>query len=180
MKSKQADEPQERRGFIGKITGGLVAILALFPFASGLPALLDPIRRKSGSAKWMSIAPFKSLPDDGLPSRFPVIANRQDAWTTYPKKKIGYVFVAKEISGKTKAYSASCPHVGCLVDFDKSTEGFRCPCHNASFAKNGVRTGPENPSPRDLDPLETKVEKGEVWVHFRKYRLGTKEREGIS
>ena len=42
-----------------------------------------------------------------------------------------------------RAFSAVCPHLGCLVKWDSAGKVFRCPCHAAVFDADGkVVSGP--------------------------------------
>jgi cytochrome b6-f complex iron-sulfur subunit/menaquinol-cytochrome c reductase iron-sulfur subunit len=178
-KETSEDAEDKRRSFMVKLTGGLVAVLALFPFAAGLPVLLSPLRRNEVKSSWIPVISLRKLPEDGLPWRVPVIAARKDAWTTYPKSKVGYVYCRKSGEVEVKALSANCPHIGCMVDFDKKKGSFLCPCHKARFSKEGRRLDEKNPSPRDMDPLPTKVEDGMVLVRYQKFRPGRTEREPV-
>lgn len=41
------------------------------------------------------------------------------------------------------AYSAVCPHLGCIVHWNKDEQSFDCPCHGSRFSKEGkVMNGP--------------------------------------
>ena len=54
------------------------------------------------------------------------------------------------------AFSRVCPHLGCLVDYDKARNRIFCPCHAAVFDLEGnVVTGPP---PKPLQKLPLKVE----------------------
>jgi len=57
-------------------------------------------------------------------------------------------------NGKIAAYSLTCTHLGCTVEEDKESKGFRCPCHGSAFDADGkVLNGPAQ------DPLkELRVE----------------------
>lgn len=56
------------------------------------------------------------------------------------------VIVVKGSKG-FRAFSASCTHLGCLVQWDAGRKEFLCPCHAAVFAADGsVVSGPP-PSP---------------------------------
>jgi cytochrome b6-f complex iron-sulfur subunit len=51
-----------------------------------------------------------------------------------------------------KAVSAICTHLGCVLQ--KSTSGFRCPCHGSQYnIQGGVMSGP---APRDMDWLQVR------------------------
>src|SRR5439155_4467919 len=69
-----------RRGFLKEACAMVLGVVAwLVPFASGLAVFLDPLRRKSQSGEFVSVASLNALPDDGAPRKFPVIASRTDA-----------------------------------------------------------------------------------------------------
>jgi hypothetical protein len=54
--------------------------------AAGLLTLLDPLRRKAGISGFVHVTSLSALPEDGTPRRFPVIADRVDAWNKFPAR----------------------------------------------------------------------------------------------
>jgi len=62
-----------------------------------------------------------------------------------------------------KGYSATCPHLGCIVAIDQAAGNIACPCHDGRFnvATGAVLSGPP---PRGLSPVEVSVEKEEIYV----------------
>ncbi len=70
-----------------------------------------------------------------------------------------------------------CPHLGCSIDTFVPDGSFTCPCHTSTFASDGAKTS--GPTPRGMDLLATKVDEGFVAVDFRRFRVGTPEREAI-
>lgn len=179
-----APPPDSRRSFLTGLAAGVIGTLVgVVPLVSGLLVFFDPLlRRRGAAATSLKVAALDALPADGTPAVFPVVSTRQDAWTRYPNEPIGAVYLRRLKDGKVEAFNASCPHLGCFVDFrDKE---FRCPCHNSSFTIEGARVqpappAPPCPSPRDLDPLEVDAQKlatGEVWVKFENFRKGIPER----
>jgi Rieske Fe-S protein len=84
-------------------------------------------------------------------------------------------------AGTPKAFTATCPHLGCAVEFDAAEDQFECPCHVSGFAKDGRKLF--GPSLRDLDELTVKLadKNGtqEVWVAFQHFRAGVAERIAI-
>ncbi len=63
---------------------------------------------------------------------------------------------------KIVAFSATCPHLGCSVIWDRKGQTFLCPCHMAAFDKNGqVLTGPP---PRPMDQYRVLIEGNSVFV----------------
>jgi Rieske Fe-S protein len=159
---------------------------------------LDPILRKprkptahasdggSGGEGYVRVASIDAVPDDGVPRRFSVIDDQQDAWNFTPDQPIGAVYVSRDegdADGESiRVLHATCPHAGCSVATADTPNGlmFQCPCHNSSFALDGERVnrpGKNNPSPRDLDVLESKIVEGDVWVEFKRFYTGREEKE---
>jgi len=82
-----------------------------------------------------------------------------DAWTTYKDVPVGAVYLTRK-GDEVVAFNLKCPHLGCAIDFRKQSNDYFCPCHNSSFALDGSVTTENSPSPRPMDTMETKVEKG--------------------
>lgn len=167
---------QPRRGFLSQAAGLLCGGFALLvPTCVGIVSFLNPLRQKSQSGEFMRLASLDVLPDDGTPRKVPVIAERTDAWNTYPSEPIGAVFLRRK-GDKVTALQMICPHAGCSINFESSADGgkFFCPCHSASFDLTGKRTDATSPSPRDMDTLEVEVRnQNEVWVKFQTFGVGT-------
>lgn len=117
----------------------------------------------------------------GVPKKFDIVGDEVDAWNRAPKRKLGAVYVERTGDRTVRAFSVTCPHVGCAVNLvvenDKPV-GYNCPCHDSNFGIDGSR-GP-GPSPRGLDPLPIEIGKdGQLLVTFKRFRLGVDEREEI-
>jgi menaquinol-cytochrome c reductase iron-sulfur subunit len=162
---------ENRRGFIGL----LVALGALaVPTLVGVISFLNPLRQKSQGGEFLRLASLDVLPEDGTPRKVPVIANREDAWNSFPAEPIGAVFLSRK-GDTVSALQVICPHAGCSISFVATPEGgkFFCPCHIANFDLTGKRLDATSPSPRDMDSLEVDVRnKNEVWVKFQTFGLG--------
>ena len=61
------------------------------------------------------------------------------------------------------ALSAVCTHMGCILNYSKFRDRFECPCHGATFEKDGQPTNYSSPLAR-LPSLQVKVENGQVEV----------------
>jgi Rieske Fe-S protein len=83
---------------------------------------------------------------------------------------VGYVILADEDEGGVKkgdviAISASCTHMGCLVQWQSEDRQFHCPCHGGIFTEYG-ETSP-NGKMKYLKPLPrmtTKIQGDRVYV----------------
>jgi len=61
-----------------------------------------------------------------------------------------------------RVFSASCPHLGCAVNWVSSDAQFHCPCHGAVFDDQGaVVSGPVN---EPLKPIPFEVKEGKIIV----------------
>jgi Rieske Fe-S protein len=124
---------------------------------------------------------LEALPANGTPHEFVVTSDVVDAWSRTRAQRIGSVFLVRtdeDSKPQVTAFTSSCPHLGCAVEFDAGEDRFECPCHESGFGKDGQKLF--GPSLRGLDPLEVKlVEKNdtqEIWVAFRRFRAGVAER----
>jgi Rieske Fe-S protein len=68
--------------------------------------------------------------------------------------------------GKIIAMSASCTHMGCIVQWQDSDRKYHCPCHGGLFTEYGQVDAGAAPIRylRPLPRLKTKVVDGNVWV----------------
>ena len=140
--------------------------------AVAIPAvrfLIAPARGGSDAGRWIRAARLDALPY-GEPKRVTLIADHSDAWTLEKAVELGAVWLTRTGAAEVRAWSVTCPHLGCAIDRSASGPGFYCPCHDSSFDPGGRRqTGP---SPRDLDALATRIEDGLVFVEFKRFQLG--------
>ncbi len=175
--SRQRSSEDSRRGFAAKIAAVFIGIAALAgPVAAAVVSFLNPLKLKGQGGSYFFLTTIESLPEDGTPRRFPVIADRVDAWNTYPNDPIGAVLVRRTADPKNpvEAFNVICPHAGCFIGYDAEKKEFVCPCHVAYFSLDGRRTSPDSMSPRDMDSLDLEIrEKNEVWVKFENFQQGT-------
>lgn len=180
--------PEPRRGFMVKasslVIGGLVGLV---PTAVGLATFLNPLRksvqdqqRPSGSDSdgYYKVASLDAISE--VPQPFTIIADRKDAWNTYPKSAIGTVFLQRAGAGteELRAFNSTCPHAGCRVDFRSASKKYHCPCHNSTFDAQGTRD-PKSPSARNLDDLAYRIVDGAVWVKYQDFKSGVAEKKAV-
>ena len=172
-----------RRGFLHKMVAVLVGgFVMIVPATAGVLAFFSPVRRRGGQnhdtgaaavgKPFIRVTSLGAVPDDGKPHRFPVIADRVDAWTIERNVPIGSVYLRRS-GEQVVAYNTRCPHLGCAVD--ARVDGtFACPCHNSSFNVDGTLV-PGSVSARGLDELEVDpkgIAKGEVKVRYLEFETG--------
>ena len=86
--------------------------------------------RLKGIDKWS--------PDDVKPGEGKLI--------TYKGEKVG---VYKDEAGKVTAVSATCPHLGCIVNWNSAEKSWDCPCHGGRFTCEGKII--QSPATKDLE-----------------------------
>jgi menaquinol-cytochrome c reductase iron-sulfur subunit len=174
--STPEDSPQERRSFLKKALAVVVgSVIVAVPALTGLFVFIDPLRRKSGEAKFIPVARTDALPEDGTPVKFQVSIERVDAWNR--SRDVEALYVRRAGAGKVVAFSVKCPHAGCPVDW-AADKTFKCPCHNSSFNADGsMREG--SVSPRGMDELDVDpaaLKEGIVRVKYQNFLAGTHEK----
>ncbi len=137
MEDRGAGSGQSRRGFInwllGTSVGGLL-LAVLYPVGR---YLIPPAAGESASATvTLSIRPEDIPPNSGQIFKF---GNRPG-------------IILRTPSGELRAFSASCPHLGCIVQYRDDISRVWCACHNGHFDLNGRNV--QGPPP---GPLETFV-----------------------
>ena len=182
MKEQDSPSQPERRSFLTKASALTIgAVTTLVPAGAGLVTLLDPLRHKAKAGQFLRVATLNSLPDDGTPRQFPVVADRQDAWNKFPQVRIGAIYLRKTGPKEVQALNVVCPHAGCFVNYQPDKRQYLCPCHDSLFALDGTIENKSSPSPRPLDTLEVKVmEDGAVLVKFENYLAGSHEKIVVS
>jgi menaquinol-cytochrome c reductase iron-sulfur subunit len=172
----------DRRDFVKK-AGAIVVggVAGLIPAAASITVFLTPLGRKSQTSDFIRVTSMDSLPADGVPRKFSIIADRSDAWNKSPQVPVGAVYLRRTPENKVEALNVVCPHAGCFVDFVPGKQAFFCPCHNSSFALDGRIADPKSPSPRGLDSLDVEVRnEAEVWVKFQNFLAGRHEKTPVS
>ena len=91
---------------------------------------------------WLSASDLKNTAD--LP------AGEGDVLSSGLKK----IAVYRDYDNSLKAFSAVCPHLGCIVQWNRDEKSFDCPCHGSRFATDG--TVINGPSKTDLHKINIK------------------------
>ena len=53
------------------------------------------------------------------------------------KHKKRYIGVYKDSEGKIYPVDVRCPHLGCILSFNKEERAYECPCHGSKFDYKG-------------------------------------------
>lgn len=163
------DKDVSRRGFLGWMTGGLAGLGTLF-VAVPLIGSLTGAQRK-GREGFVNVGDVTGLKPDE-PQAFPFLDQVQDAYIQERVPRM--VWVVKRPDGAVIAYSPVCPHLGCEFFWEPATRRFVCPCHGSEWDVNGAIL--HGPTPRPMDTLPSKVEKGALLVQWVQYETGTTQK----
>jgi Rieske Fe-S protein len=83
------------------------------------------------------------------------------SWKIFRFGRTAGILVRKD-DGSYTAFSATCTHLGCTVQYRPDLRHIWCACHNGEFDLNGVNVA--GPPPRPLDRWEVNVSGDEIWV----------------
>jgi menaquinol-cytochrome c reductase iron-sulfur subunit len=168
------DQPEsERRGFLKLAT---VVLTFLVGLAAGIPIVgnvVGPIFRTK-KTYWAKVAELNSLPV-GQPVK--LIFASQTVFAYIRETVLRNIWAIKHSPTEITVFSPICPHLGCEYNWNPKTSHFECPCHGSVFALDGkVLAGP---APRPLDTLPAKMEGGQLFVEWERFRIGIPQKIAV-
>jgi Rieske Fe-S protein len=165
-------EATDRRGFLGAVTTGLMALLSLLLATPVLAYLTAPLwkKREEVGETFVDIGPLEDLPAGQWQLRALEVV-RADGWK---KTRMRHAVWVLRRDNDVTALSSLCPHLGCPINWHAQENQFDCPCHGGKFDGDGQRIG--GPPPRAMDPLEAEVRGGRVWVRWQDFKIGVSDR----
>ncbi len=138
---------QSRRGFINAILGTSVGGLLLAVLYPVTRYLIPPQSGESAAATvTLSIKPEDIAPNSAEIFRF---GNQAGILVRTP-------------SGELRAFSASCTHLSCIVQYREDLGHIWCACHNGHFDLNGRNVS--GPPPAPLEAYVVNVRGDEIVV----------------
>ena len=192
------DSLEPRRGFIGVVAALVGTFAGVVPMLAAAWTFLDPVTRRSKQFTdpnkprgqktedgFIRVARLDEVPTDGSPLRVMVRDDVTNKWTFSKDEPIGEVFLFRRDADKgsagLEAFTTVCPHLGCSISLGVNGKGeqiFKCPCHNSAFALSGAKIDgeSENPSPRDMDSLESKTIGDDVYVKYENFHTARSEK----
>ncbi len=136
----------DRRGFLKQTlyaTLGLLGLGFLVPAAS----LFAPV---SGLGRELTYFPL--VREDEVPRLG--VKKTELVYTSAGKERRARVFLVS--TGKEIAVlSATCSHLGCLVNYNKEKGEFECPCHGGRYDLSGRNIAGPPPAPLTRLPVST-------------------------
>ncbi len=74
--------------------------------------------------------------------------------------------VIRTPAGELRAFSATCTHLDCTVQYRPDLQRIWCACHNGQFDLNGRNVA--GPPPRPLEPYDVNVRDDEITIERRR------------
>lgn len=148
MKEELEERPtlKTRRGFLNYLLGttaGAFLVTVFYPVIKFLipPKIAEP---KPKSVVAAMISDLK--PNSGMIFRF----GREPG------------ILIKTTNGELKAFTATCTHLSCIVQYRPDIEHIWCACHNGHYDLTGKNVS--GPPPRPLTPFKVNIKGDEIFV----------------
>jgi nitrite reductase/ring-hydroxylating ferredoxin subunit len=131
----------------GGLAAGVVAAVGVDRLSK--PKAPSPAQALVENGSWQTVKSVTDLPE-GTP-----VAFRSGAIEGF------LVRTGQDVRG----LSAVCTHMGCVLNYSKFRDRFECPCHGATFAKDGQPSDQYTSPLPPLPALQVRVSKGQVQVY---------------
>lgn len=149
----------DRRSFMRVATGAIGGFIGAVLAIPAIAYIVGPALKREETQDWIRLGSTSKV-ELGTPTLFRARIERTTGWIVNEEEIT--IYVLTENGREFIAMSNVCTHLGCRVRWISDQQLFFCPCHNASFDKDGaVLSGPP---PRPLDQYEVKAEDGQLFV----------------
>lgn len=154
-----SDNSMTRRRFLEAGIGMITGAIAVGIGGAALTSIGAPAVTNKRKGKWIEAGSVADLVQ-GQFNKVGIIYDAKDGWLEGKVKQLVYVKVSGE---EVFALSATCTHLGCNVNYDETTGGFKCPCHSGVYDATGKNIS--GPPPKPLARLEAKIEDGKLLIN---------------
>jgi nitrite reductase/ring-hydroxylating ferredoxin subunit len=145
-----------RREFTKKALYGVLALLGLGFAASGISFFL-PLNDRNKQLTFFPLLPEDELPRSG-------VKKSELLYSVAGKERRARVFIVTSAAGPV-VLSATCSHLGCLVNYQKEKQEFVCPCHGGRYDLSGKNIAGPPPAPLTRFPI--KMQDGMILVGIK-------------
>jgi cytochrome b6-f complex iron-sulfur subunit len=135
-----------RREFIKKSFYGLIALIGLGFLIPGVKVLTPAEDRRK------ELVYFPLIAEDDIPHIG--VKKAELLFTVSGKERKSRVFIVSNAGGIT-VFSATCSHLGCLVNYHKDKREFVCPCHGGRYDLAGKNIAGPPPAPLTMLPARS-------------------------
>ena len=158
MNTDEVQANRSRRSFLQLLPLGV--LVGVFASIGGAAFRFLRPRLSAPSEQWLDVAALSELRGP-QPVAKKIVAEQISGWAVTTDEHSVFVLPEKN----NQVLSTICPHAGCEVSWEQSTNRFACPCHDSYFAADGSRLS--GPAPRGLDALPSRVQDGKLQVQYR-------------
>jgi len=145
-----------RREFIKKSIYGVLALLGLGFLLPGLK-VFSPV-----SDREKELAFFPLLSEDEVPRAG--VKKAELVFTASGRERKTRVFIVSSPEGPA-VFSATCSHLGCLVNYHREKREFVCPCHGGRYDLAGRNIA--GPPPAPLTRFPVRMQDGLILVGIK-------------
>jgi Rieske Fe-S protein len=142
-----------RREFVKKSLYGVLAILGLGFLIPGI-RMFFPVSDKKKELVFFPLVSEEDVPRDG-------VKKAELHYAAAGRERKSRVFIVSSPAGLT-VLSATCSHLGCLVNYHRDKREFICPCHGGRYDIAGKNIA--GPPPAPLTRLPVKKQEGTIYV----------------
>jgi len=135
-----------RRDFIKKALAGVLFILGLGFLIPGL-RIFSPVGNRHKELVYFPLILEEEVPRSG-------VKKIELTYAVSGKERKVRVFIVSTPNGLS-VFSATCTHLGCLVNYNKEKHEFVCPCHGGRYDLNGKNIAGPPPAPLTRFPIQT-------------------------
>lgn len=151
----------DRRGFVKIVLTFLGTIMGAIIGIPAIGYLISPATKAQEGEAWIPLGPLTNYPV-GEPTLFSFTRSKINGWEKTVNSYGAYVIRGE--GEEVLVLSNMCTHLSCRVTWQSEENDYVCPCHDGHFAKDGeVLSGPP---PKPLIEYETKIEEGNLFIHF--------------
>ncbi len=154
-----SEQNMTRRKFLTAGIGIISGTIALGVGGAALTSIGAPAVTNKRQGKWVEAGNTADL----KPTEFNQLSITYDAKDGWLDGKIKQLVYVKVNGDDILALSATCAHLGCNVNYDEQTGGFKCPCHSGQYDATGKNIS--GPPPRPLTRLEARIEDGKLKIN---------------
>lgn len=147
---------RSRREFIKTALYGMLALLGLGFLAPGVK-MFPPLGEREKELIFFPLVPEEDIPRSG-------VKKGELVYTASGRERKARVFIVSSHENLT-VLSATCSHLGCLVNYSKEKGEFVCPCHGGRYDLSGKNIA--GPPPAPLGRIPSKIENGMLLAGIR-------------
>lgn len=142
-----------RREFVKKAFFSVLGLIGL-GFLLPAVAVFSPGGNPKREVTFLPLLPEEEVPRSG-------VKKSELVYTASGRERKTRLFLVSS-GQKLTVLSATCSHLGCLVNYHKEKQEFVCPCHGGRYDLSGRNIA--GPPPAPLSSLPVRIEQGTVMV----------------